>query len=87
MQWLDTTLALRVSVTGFALPSSALKKWSDRTIRPSDFSYKHRADRSITLILVPLTDKVNEVVLGGLKGVLDASPAGNPLCSCLHASF
>ena len=48
----------------------------DRALRPSDFSYKHKADRTINLILTPLLDPVGEGVADGSRAALGASSAG-----------
>lgn len=48
-----------------------------RAARPSDFSYKHKADRSINLLLTPLSSCAEGNVLDGLWAAIDASQAGS----------
>jgi len=47
-----------------------------RAVRPSDFSYKHRAERTVNLVLTTLSDRTDEGIYDGLRAALDASPAG-----------
>jgi hypothetical protein len=47
-----------------------------RAVRPSDFSYKHKAERTVNLVLTPLSDRTDEGVHEGLRAALDASPDG-----------
>lgn len=48
----------------------------DRAIRPLDFSYRHKAERTVSLVLTTLSDRVDEEIPRGLRVVFDASPAG-----------
>lgn len=57
-------------------PSGHAEHRSDRAVRPTDFSYKHKAERAINLVLTPLSESVDESVPDGLRAALDASPAG-----------
>lgn len=41
-----------------------------------DFSYKHKAERTVSLVLTTLSDRVDEGIPGGLRVAFDASPAG-----------
>jgi len=76
MQWFDIALGLRVSATRFTLSSYRTKPCLIRAVRPSDFSYKHKAERTINLVLTPLSDPVGKGVSDGLRAALDAPPAG-----------
>ena len=76
MQWLDIALGLRVSATRFKLSSYCAKPHLVRAVRPSDFSYKHKAERTINLVLTPLSNPVGKEVADELRGALDTSPAG-----------
>lgn len=48
----------------------------DRAVRPSDFSYKHKAERTVNFVLTPISDCMDEEIYDGLKAALDASPNG-----------
>lgn len=48
----------------------------DRAVHPSDFSYKHKADRTVNLVLTPLAGLADESVPGELWAALDPSPPG-----------
>ena len=58
-----------------------------RAVRPSDFSYKHKAERTIHLVLTPLSDPVGEGVSDGLRAALDAPPAGQLPITSLFPTF
>ena len=49
---------------------------SGRAVRPSDFSYKHKAERTVNLVLAPLSDSVDEGIPDELRAALSASPTG-----------
>ena len=76
MQWLDIALGLRVRVIRFVLSSHYAEPYLIRAVRPSDFTYKHKAERTIKLVLTPLSDPLSEGVPDGLRAALDAPPVG-----------
>jgi len=89
MQWLDIALDLRVSVIKFASSSRYAERPLDRAVRPSDFSYKHKAERTVNLVLTPLSGHVDERIHDGLRAAFDSSPSGGyqkakpPMCESL----
>jgi len=76
MRWLDTALGLRVSTTKFTSSPCYTEHCLIRAVRPSDFSYKHKAERTINLVLTSLSDPLVEGVPDGLRAALGSSPTG-----------
>lgn len=76
MRRLDIAVDLRVRTAKFAPRSYYAEHSLDRAVRPLDFSYKHKAERTINLVLTSLSCPAEEGATDGLKATLGASPAG-----------
>ena len=65
-----------MSTINSTVPSRCAEHWLYRAVRPSDFSYKHKAERTVNLVLTPLSDHVDGGIIDGLRAALDVSPPG-----------
>ena len=65
-----------LSECNIVLPSFQAEQFFGRAVRPSDFSYKHRAERTVNLALTTLSDRMDEGIHDELRVALDASSAG-----------
>lgn len=58
-----------------------------KATRPPYFSCKHKAERSVSLVLTPLSDPTDESVADALKVVLDTSSIGHLPMASLFPTF
>ncbi|KAF9785254.1 putative zinc-finger of transcription factor IIIC complex-domain-containing protein [Thelephora terrestris] len=71
------TEAMTCKISGMtSICSGSILLWLFEAVHPSDFSYKHRADRSINLALTQISGRTDESMPDGLSAVLDAPPTG-----------
>ncbi|KAF9649199.1 hypothetical protein BDM02DRAFT_3095185 [Thelephora ganbajun] len=80
--------AVAAKISGMtSISNGSILLWVYEAVRPSDFSYKHKAERTINLVLTPLSGPADEVVPHGLRATLDTSPAGQLPITSLFPTF